>query len=146
MDSLKFKVKEMKLKVKNKIDTVGIYLQAAVQSPTHSQVRSLMFMFGVCLLALGLSFEAMSQNIMGNTGTLTTTYNDDRITNAINAILTYIEGAFGALIMIAAGLMAIVSSAMGQYKAALGLLVVAVGAFILRSLVSTFFNDDNIQG
>jgi len=134
----------MKLKVKQTINSAGSYLQAMVQSPTHSQVRSLLFVFGVLLLVGGLSFESYAQ--LGQTGELETTYNDARITNVINAILTYIEGSFGALIMIAAGLMAIISSAMGQYKAALGLLVVAVGAFILRSLVATFFNDANIQG
>jgi len=142
MDSLKFKVKEMKLKVKQTINSVGAYFHAMMQSPTHAQVRSLLFVFGVCLLAMGLSVESVAQD--GGDG-LVTDYNDARIVNAINAILTYIEGAFGALIMIAAGLMAIVSSAMGQYKAALGLLVVAVGAFILRSLVGTFFNDAGIQ-
>jgi hypothetical protein len=37
------------------------------------------------------------------------------------------------------------SAAFGQYKAALSLMIVAVGAFILRSFMSTFFNDLNIQ-
>ena len=49
------------------------------------------------------------------------------------------------MVMVAAGIGAILSSAFGQYRAALGLLVVAVGAFILRSLLGTFFNDINIQ-
>lgn len=62
----------------------------------------------------------------------------------INAIFTYLEGSFGALVMVCAGIGAIVSSAFGQYRAALGLLVVAVGAFVLRSLVGTFFNDIGI--
>ena len=126
------------------VQFVSAYLFAAAHSPTQTQLRSIIFASGICLLAIGLSSEAMTQ--VGGTGTLTATYNDDRIVNVINALLTYIEGAFGALIMIAAGLMAIISSAMGQYKAALGLLVVAVGAFILRSLVGTFFNDEGIQG
>ena len=47
--------------------------------------------------------------------------------------------------MVAAGIGAILSSAFGQYKAALSLLVVAVGAFILRSIIGTFFNDNNVQ-
>lgn len=62
----------------------------------------------------------------------------------INIIFTYLEGSFGALIMVIAGIFAIVSAAFGQYKAALGLLVVAVGAYVLRSLVGTFFNDAGI--
>jgi hypothetical protein len=47
--------------------------------------------------------------------------------------------------MAASGVGAIMSAAFGQYKAALSLMVVAVGAFILRSLISTFFNDMGIQ-
>ena len=46
--------------------------------------------------------------------------------------------------MVAAGLGTIISAAFGQYRAALALLVVAIGAFILRSLVTTFFNDRRI--
>jgi len=51
-----------------------------------------------------------------------------------------IEGNLGALIMITAGIAAIISAAFGAYRAAIGLLVVAVGAFILRSLVDIFFD------
>jgi len=129
--------------MRDKISFMGAYLQAGFSSPTHSQVRTLLLLLGSSLLVFGLVSQPLAQG--GGTGGLTTTYNDARIVDAINAILTYIEGAFGALIMIAAGLMAIISAAMGQYKAALGLLVVAVGAFILRSLVGTFFNDEGIQ-
>jgi hypothetical protein len=46
--------------------------------------------------------------------------------------------------MVSAGIGAIMSSAFGQYRAALSLLVVALGAFILRSVLSTFFNDTRI--
>ena len=42
--------------------------------------------------------------------------------------------------MVTAGLGAIVTAALGAYRAAVGLLVVAIGAFILRSLVDIFFN------
>ena len=74
-----------------------------------------------------------------------TKYNDARIANAVNAVMTYLEGTFGALVMAAAGIGAILSAAFGQYKAALSLMVVAIGAFILRSLMSTFFNDVSVQ-
>ena len=97
----------------------------------------MLFLFGIGMLSLGLSAGADAQHSI--------VYNDTRIADATNGILTYIEGSFGALVMISAGLGAIISSAFGQYRAALGLLVVAVGAFILRSLVSTFFNDDTLQ-
>jgi hypothetical protein len=58
---------------------------------------------------------------------------------ATGNMLRFIEGAFGALIMVCAGLGAIVAAAFGGYKVAISLLFVAVGAFILRALVSLFF-------
>lgn len=62
-----------------------------------------------------------------------------RLEQVLQKIFTYMEGSFGALVMVASGIGAIFASAFGQFKAALGLLVVAIGAFILRSLVTTFF-------
>lgn len=111
-------------------------------SPSKSQAQCALFVFGVCILAMGLSDAAQAA---GTPGASQITYNDTRIAEAIQAVLAYIEGTFGAMVMIAAGIGAIFSSAFGQYKAALGLLVVAVGAFILRSLVSAFFNVENVQ-
>jgi hypothetical protein len=68
-------------------------------------------------------------------------YYDAPTDMAINALFTYLEGSFGALIMVMSGIFAIVSAAFGNYRAAFGLFVVAVGAFVLRSFVGTFFND-----
>ena len=62
-----------------------------------------------------------------------------RIDDAREILLELIEGSFGALIMIVAGLVAIIASAMGAYRAAMSALVVAIGAFILRTMVDVFF-------
>ena len=65
---------------------------------------------------------------------------DDRLSrNATGNLLRFIEGSFGALVMVASGIGAIVAAAFGAYKAAIALLFVAVGSFILRALVSLFF-------
>lgn len=61
------------------------------------------------------------------------------ISCAVGSIYELIEGSFGALIMVVAGLGAIIAAAMGAYRAMVGMLVVAVGSFILRALVSLFF-------
>ena len=61
------------------------------------------------------------------------------IVNAIAGIFHWLDGGFGALIMIGAGLMAIVTAAMGAYKAAMSCLVIAAGTFILRSFAKLFF-------
>ena len=107
-------------------------------APTEKQAQLGLFTLGITILALGLTCGADAQAGF-------THYNDMRVANAVNAILTYLEGSFGALVMAAAGIGAILSAAFGQYRAALSLMVVAVGAFILRSLMSTFFNDLGIQ-
>jgi hypothetical protein len=108
----------------------GQVFSAAKYAPTRNQTRNGLFILGVALIAMGVSSDAMAVGV----------YNGDRIQDSINLLLTHLEGAFGALVMVCAGLGAILSAAFGQYRAALGCLVVAVGAFILRSFLSTFFN------
>ena len=121
-------IKKSYLNICQKIGTV-------LQSPTSGQAQVMLFVLGVGILSFGLYSEAMA-------GADEPVFNDDRISDAFDRILTFLEGSFGALIMVAAGLGAILSSAFGQYKAALGCLVVAVGTFILRSFISTFFNTE----
>lgn len=128
--------------VSEKIKTACQYTAASFAAPSEAQVRTIIFLAGISMLAISLSLDATAQGTGGNT---TTKYNDAKVANAVNAIMTYLEGSFGALIMAASGIGAIMSAAFGQYKAALSLMMVAVGAFILRSLMSTFFNDTNIQ-
>jgi hypothetical protein len=126
---------ELKKAYKAVCQQVGTMLVA----PSARQVQLMLFGFGAVLLVSGLTLEA------GAYGGNKASYNDDRIAEAADVILTYINGAFGALVMIATGVGAILSSAFGQYRAALGLMVVAVGSFILRSLVNTWFNASNLK-
>ena len=107
---------------------------------SKTEIQFCLYAFGFFILGLGLAHDALA-----HLGTGQLTYNDVRIAEATNAVLTYLEGSFGALIMVAAGVGCILSAAFGQYRSAIGLLVVAVGCFILRSLVSTFFNDVSLQ-
>jgi len=53
-----------------------------------------------------------------------------------------LTGGFGALIMIVAGLGAILAAAFGQFKASLSALVVALGVFVLQIFIKAFFNVD----
>ncbi len=135
-------MKKLVKTVSEKIKTACQYTAASFAAPSEAQVRTIIFLAGISMLAISLSLDATAQNTGGHE---TVKYNDDKVANAVNAIMTYLEGSFGALIMAASGIGAIMSAAFGQYKAALSLMVVAVGAFILRSIMSTFFNDENIQ-
>ena len=115
-------------------------------APRKEVVQFLLFGFGITLFTLSGVVGAMAQT--GTDGLDVTTYapnaNFGRMDNMIGIIMALIEGRFGVLVMLCAGIGAIVSSAFGQYKAALSLLVVALGAFILRTLVTVFFNTSGI--
>ena len=90
---------------------------------------------GVCILAAGLQEFSFAQTAGANPGVM----DDSRIFCAGQRILGLVEGNFGALVMVGAGLGTIISSALGAFRAASSLLVVACAAFILRSLVNIFF-------
>jgi hypothetical protein len=109
-----------------------------ITAPSAAQLQSVLLIVGVGLLVAGLSSPADAYQPVAN-------FNDDRIAEAADVIMTYVHGSFGALIMVCSGIAAILSAAFGGYRAALGLLVVAVGSFILRSLVGTWFNDSTMK-
>ena len=103
----------------------------------YSSILFLIFTFNINLS------ETLSAQGSGPTGSFTEAGLDDSlIRNAVGNLLRLLEGAFGALIMVVAGVLAIIAAAMGSYRAAMGMLVVALGAFILRALVSLFFGSD----
>ena len=57
---------------------------------------------------------------------------------ACDGILQLVEGTFGALVTAVAGIGAIVASAVGGFKMAWSLIVVSVGAFVLRAYITLF--------
>ena len=120
-------------------------------------IDSLLAVSGIVLLILGLGAlephsVAQAQSQMGyqaypnyypvTASWISPFFDDTQIRFAVGLIFELLEGAFGALIMVVAGLLAIIAAVMGGYKSALGMLVVAIGAFIMRSLVSLFFGSD----
>ncbi len=116
----------------------GQRVGAMLVAPSARQMQGMLFGIGALLLVAGLMDGALAYQARSS-------YNDDRVAEAADVVLVYLNGAFGALVMIACGIGAILSSAFGQYRAALGLMVVAVGSFILRSLVATWFNDQSLE-
>jgi hypothetical protein len=110
--------------------------RVALFAELHASV--LMLVLGFALLVGGMSSLSIAQD--GPSGSFTEAgFEDDLIRASVGNLFKLVEGAFGALVMVVAGLGAIIAAAMGAYRAAVGMLVVAVGAFILRALVSLFF-------
>ena len=59
-----------------------------------------------------------------------------------NKSLKYLsDDGFGALLSAGAGLGAVIAAATGSFRAAWGLLVVSVGAFILKNYVELWFQE-----
>jgi hypothetical protein len=129
--------KHMKTKITDSLLTLAQKVYTAAITPTEKQVRTTLFFAGVSLLVLGLSVDGLAQFT-------TTNYNDFKIANTRDVVMTYLEGSFGALIMVIAGLVCIIAATIGRYKVALLYLGLAVGGFITRSMIGTFFDDNNI--
>jgi hypothetical protein len=100
----------------------------------------ILLIVGVGFLAAGALWPAEAQSYIPRAN-----YNDHRIAEAADVALTFLTGSFGALVMTFAGVSSIISGAFGQYRASLSLMVVSIGSFILRSLISTWFNDRSMR-
>ena len=64
---------------------------------------------------------------------------DTMITVGLCNVLSLASGSFGAALTIVAGLVALVGSAMGSYKAAMSVLIVAAGTWLIQPLMELFF-------
>jgi hypothetical protein len=117
-------------------------MAVAKVAPTEKQAQLLLFSVGVICLGIGLSGDVFATGTQANA--LSGDIEDQRIANAVATLFKFLEGSFGALVMAASGIGAILSAAFGQYKMALSCMVVAVGAFILRSMMNTFFNTQSL--
>jgi hypothetical protein len=142
----------MKAKIINSVNaTKERMLDAArkvslfMTTPTEKQAQMVLFTAGVIALGLAFSSDVFASGNGGIPAAANGDIEDFRIANAVSTLFTFLEGSFGALIMAASGIAAIISAAFGQYKAALSCMVCAVGAFILRSMMNTFFNTQSIN-
>lgn len=109
---------------------------AAFASFVNCHATTILFVMGLTLITLGLTEMGWAQNQRED---VIPGYDPTPIRQSVALLFQLIEGSFGALIMVVAGIGAIIAAAFGAYRAAVGMLVVAVGAFILRALVSLFF-------
>ena len=118
----------------------AVCISAVAVAEKHA--TALMLLLGIGLLTGGLVEFSAAQAGTASGSFSEADFDDTLIRMSVGNLFRLVEGAFGALVMVVAGLGAIVAAAMGAYRAAVGMLVVAVGAFILRALVSLFFGTD----
>lgn len=123
------------IKTLNGVSTKAV---CQVRSFIDQNANMILFGLGILLLSSGLT-EVAQASSTNNVGYARANFDERQISAAVGNLFRLVEGSFGALIMVVAGLGAIVAAAMGAYRLAVSMLVVAVGAFILRSLVSIFF-------
>ena len=116
---------------------------AFLHAPSKSHIQLMLLGIGVGLVTMGLAETAHAANSNLNQNPVV---DGTAFRNATCVVFRYLEGSFGALVMVASGVGAILSAAFGQYRAALGLMVVAIGSFIIRSLTATFFGTTNANG
>jgi hypothetical protein len=138
------KIKSIFVKARETALDVTRRIAVAKMAPTEKQAQAILFAAGIICLGIGLSDDVFA-NGAGGWSSRQGEVEDSRIALAVSTLFKYLEGSFGALIMAAAGIGAILSAAVGQYKAALSCMVVSVGAFILRSFMTTFFNVESLQ-
>ena len=86
------------------------------------------------LLALVAIFAANPEIVYGQ-------YKEELFGEVCKRSMSYIEGGFGALIAAVAGVGALIASAAGGFRTAWALLVVSIGAYIVRSYLTIWFGD-----
>ena len=69
-------------------------------------------------------------------------YDDDLFGDVCKRSMSYVEGGFGALLAAVAGFGALIASAAGGFRVAWALLVVSIGAYIVRSYLTIWFGSD----
>jgi hypothetical protein len=119
-------------------EKIGAFFSAL--NSTHFDLALLSVVIG------GMSLVAVESVLAQNSGARILEVDSSAIKDATCVVFAYLEGSFGALVMVASGVGAIISSAFGQYRASLGMMVVAIGSFVIKSLTITFFGKESVLG
>lgn len=115
-------------------------LKAACLLEAFLSSKTFLFLLGLGLLSFGLSDLAQAQVSV----TLPDVGNDigeEQFNFARCRFLRLLEGSFGALLAVAAGIGSIIAASVGKYAVSYTFLAVSVGSFCMRSFVSLFFGD-----
>lgn len=93
------------------------------------------FILGISLLMYGLTHLSFADTPADGSEAA------EIIKKQMCKIMVLLEGPFGALICVVAGLAACVTAAMGAYKMAMACVVIACGVFVTESFTRLFFGD-----
>lgn len=102
--------------------------------------RTVLFVTGVALIALGSHGIAHADVEAGSAvdGYITAF---DELDCGVCAIFAFLEGAYGALLTTMAGISAIVAAGFSNFKMAYNMMIVSLGCFILRSMISLYYGN-----
>lgn len=100
-----------------------------VQRLTYEVQLSLLVISGYLVLSFGI-FDRANALAAGDVQFLT----------GACKVLSLPEGSWGALVASIAGVVAVVSAAMGMYRSAMNLIIVSVACVLIRPLMGMFFN------
>jgi hypothetical protein len=106
------------------------YIYGAALASRFGRMLTALSGAALLLAGLGTAVNAHAQNGP-----------DYHIVLGLCKVLYLTEGSYGVLVMSIAGLVAIVSAAMGAYKTAMNLIIVGVGAYLIRPMIFVFFGD-----
>lgn len=123
--------------------SISSYVRLATFIERHQALT--LFLLSSCLVFFGAAEHVSAQDPPGGGGGgggLTGGYRGVKYGEICKRILEmHAKGGYGALLTSLAGIGAILASAMGGFKAAWSLLVVAIGSFLLNSYRTLFFGE-----
>jgi len=71
---------------------------------------------------------------------------DTWITIGLCKVLSITTGSFGAVVMAVAGLVAVISAAMGSYRMTMSVIAIGAGTWVIEPLINLFFGYVTCQG
>ena len=124
------------VKIVNKFDQFSTAVYCRSWNLLYDYSNVLLFVLGIMIITLGVfNLDAVAE--LDNTGGNSKA--GEIIKEQLCKILGLLQGAFGALILVVAGLAAVVTAAMGAYKLAMSCVVIACGAWVIEAFMMLFF-------
>lgn len=135
-------------KMKKCLNNLSVRAYVSTSSLIERNQTFLLFILGSGLLFHSTQDSSLAQIAGGGAGAggagggITSGYTGLKYGEVCSRILDmHADGGYGSLLATIAGIGAIISSAMGGFKAAWGLIIVAISSFILDAYRTLFFGN-----